>query len=110
MIIRNATGDDLTRIKDMEAELCSKHGGGKKLLYAALRHSDFHATYEDPPEHWTAPAYAAFSGILLTHKLGFDQLKTLYSDFDVQRLLLGASWAAVIAGEKPLNRTYRDHV
>jgi hypothetical protein len=113
VIIQGADGDDLGRIEDMERDLCRKHKVGRKSLYAILRQADFHTTYQDPPEHWTTPAYAAFSGVLLTHKLGFDQLKSLHSDFNVQRLLLGASWAAVAAGElkdKPLNRGYRDHV
>jgi hypothetical protein len=70
-------------------------------------------SYEYPPEHWTTPAYSAFSGLLLTHKLGLDPLKSLHSDFNIQRLLLRPSWAVVLAGElkdKRLNRAYRDHV
>jgi hypothetical protein len=70
-------------------------------------------SYEDPPEHWTTPAYSAFSGLLLTPKLGLDQLKSLHSDFNIQRLLLRPLWAVVLAGElkdKRLNRAYRDHV
>jgi hypothetical protein len=113
MIIQGAEGDDLARIQDMEADVARKHRIGRKALYATLRHADFHRTYQDPPEHWTTPAYAAFGGVLLTHKLGFDQLKSLYSDFTAQRLLMSASWAAVASGElseKPLNRAYRDHV
>jgi hypothetical protein len=33
MIIQGADGDDLARIRDMEADLCRKHKVGKKLLY-----------------------------------------------------------------------------
>jgi hypothetical protein len=113
MIIQGADGDDLARIKDMEADLCRKHKVGKKLLYPTLRQADFHKTYQDPPEHWNPAAFAAFSGALLTHKLGFDQLKSLHSDFTTQRLLMSASWAVVTAGDlkdKPFNRAHRDHV
>lgn len=113
MIIQGAEGDDLARIEDMERDLCRKHKVGRKVLYPTLRQADFHRTYQDPPEFWTTPAYTAFSGVLLTHKLGFDQLKSLLSDFTAQRLLMTASWAAVASGElseKPLNRAYRDHV
>ena len=42
-----------------------------------------------------------------------DQLKSLHSDFNIQRLLLRPLWAVVLAGElkdKRLNRAYRDHV
>jgi hypothetical protein len=113
MIIQGAEGDDLGRIEDMEADLCRKHRVGKKLLYPILRQADFHRTYQDPPEFWTTPAYAAFSGVLLTHKFGFEQLKSLLSDFTAQHLLISASWAAVASGElseTSLNRAYRDHV
>jgi hypothetical protein len=114
MIIQGAAGDDLTKVESMEHDLCRKHRIGRKLLYPTLRQADFHATYQDPPEHWTTPAYSAFSGVLLAHKLGFEQLKSLHSDFNVQRLFLAESWAAVAAGEflrdKPLKRAYRDHV
>jgi hypothetical protein len=112
MIIKSAAGDDLARIEDMERDLSRKHKVGRKSLYAILRHADFHATYQDPPEHWMPAAYSAFSGVLLTHKLGFEQLKSLHSDFNVQRLLMSASWSAVASGElseKPFNRAYRDH-
>jgi hypothetical protein len=114
MIIRSANGDDLTTIQDMEVDLCRKHRVGRKLLYPTLRHADFHRTYQDSPEHWNAAAYAAFSGEVLMHKLGFEQLKSLYSDFTAQRLLLSASWANVVF-EELLNlpaakRAYRNHI
>jgi len=113
MIVQGAAGDDLAKIQDMEYGLCRRHRVARKLLYPTIRHADFHRTYEDPPEHWNAAAYAAFSGDVLAHKLAFEQLKSLYSDFTAQRFLLSTSWAAVTATEfqgKPLNRAYRDHV
>ncbi len=113
MIIRSPNGDDLTKVQDMEADLCRKHRVGKKLLFPILQQADFHWTYQDPPEFWTARAYCAFSGTLLNHKLGFDQLKSLYSDFTTRRLLMHASWAAVAARELMENqshRSYRNHV
>jgi hypothetical protein len=107
MIIQGADGDDLARIEDMEADLCRKDRVSKKLLYPILQQADFHWTYQDPPEFWTAPAYAAFSGTLLNHKLGFEQLESLYSDFTSQRLLIDASWAAVVARELIKNKSHR---
>jgi hypothetical protein len=54
MIIRSPNGDDLTKVQDMEADLCRKHRVGKKLLFPILQQADFHWTYQDPPEFWTA--------------------------------------------------------
>jgi hypothetical protein len=112
VIIQGAAGDDRAKIQEMEYDLCRKHRVGKKLLYPILQQADFHRTYSDPPEFWTTPAYAAFSGVLLNHKLGFEQLNSLHSDFTSQRLLMHASWGAVAARElmeKKSYRSYRNH-
>jgi hypothetical protein len=113
MIIQGAEGDDLARIEDMERDLCRKYKVRRKLLYPILQQADFHRTYQDPPEFWTAPAYAAFSAVLLAHELAFKQLKSLISDFTTQRLLMDKSWAAVATRHLIKNeseRTYRNHV
>src|SRR5512133_364738 len=113
VIVKGAAGDDLAKIQDMEYDLCRKHRIAKKLLYLILQHADFHRTYQDPPEFWTPPAYAAFSGVLLAHKFGFEQLNSLHSDFTCQRLLMHASWGAVVARdliESKSHRSCRNHV
>src|SRR2546422_8626436 len=113
MIIRSADGDDEERIQEMEAELCRRHRNRRKQLYPILRHADFHNTRNDRPEHWHPAAYAAFSGTLLKHKLGYEELKALLDDFVRERERHLASWNAVIAEDlqrRSTERSPRDYV
>jgi len=57
-----------------------------EVLYEAIRHADFHETGNGPGEpdkleHWNLAAYAAFSGIMVQHKLSPEQLRDLLADF-----------------------------
>jgi hypothetical protein len=117
MIIRGASGDDETEISEVEDRLCRKYRLSRKLLYPTLQHADFHRTYRDPERFWTIACYAAFSGEVLTHKLGYGPLNALLRDFASECAAHRASWDALDAelfkneGPKiPDRRQLRDHV
>jgi hypothetical protein len=113
MITRGSDGDDEEKIVEMEAGLCRKYRIAKKLLYPALRHADFHQTYEDPERFWTPACYAAFSGKLLSHNLAYGPLSALLADFARESEVHRASWQAVqVEGmfSRAYERTLRDHV
>lgn len=95
MIIKGANGNDEQRISQMEEGICRRNRIARRQLYPALCQADFHETYKDPARFWSPPCYAAFSGKVLTHRLGYEGLKALLEDFTHERELLRPSWAVV---------------
>ncbi len=71
----------LALLQAWERRLCSRYKlKSTEVLYEAIRHADFHETGNghgepDKPEHWNLAAYAAFSGIMVQHKLSPEQLR-----------------------------------
>ena len=70
-----------------ERRLCARYKlKSTEVLYEAIRHADFHETGNGPGEpdkleHWNLAAYAAFSGIMVQHKLSPEQVRDLLADF-----------------------------
>jgi hypothetical protein len=76
----------LRLLQAWERVLCKRYGlESTQVLYEALRHADFHATgisgVPDEIEHWHLAAYAAFSGLIVRHRLNGQRLQELLSDF-----------------------------
>jgi hypothetical protein len=73
-------------LESWEKLLCSRYRlKSTEVLYEALRHADFHATgvslEPDKLEFWNLAAYAAFSGVIVRHRLTPERLQELLSDF-----------------------------
>jgi hypothetical protein len=76
----------LALLEAWEKLLCSRYSlKSTDILYEALRHADFHATrHHDAPdsiENWNLAAYAAFSGLIVRHRLTPERLRDLLADF-----------------------------
>ena len=81
----------LALLQAWERRLCSRYKlKSTEVLYEAIRHSDFHETGKgagrsDKIEHWRPACYAAFSGVIVCHKLSPEQLRDLLTDFRARR-------------------------
>jgi hypothetical protein len=72
----------LALLEAWEGSLCQRYGlKSMELLYEAIRHGDFHQTYKDPAQYWTGANYAAFSGVIVSHRLTPQKLRALMADF-----------------------------
>ena len=77
----------LALLEAWERRLCARYKfKSTEVLYEALRHADFHETGNGPSEpdnleYWNLAAYAAFSGIIVRHKLSSEKLRELLADF-----------------------------
>jgi hypothetical protein len=77
----------LALLENWERRLCARYTlKSTEVLYEALRHADFHETGNGPSEpdkleHWNLASYAAFSGVVVRHKLGPEQLQDLLAHF-----------------------------
>jgi hypothetical protein len=81
----------LALLEAWERRLCARYKlKSTEMLYEAIRHADFHETGNGPSEpdkveHWNLAAYAAFSGVVVRHKLSPEQLQNLLADFRARR-------------------------
>ncbi len=98
-----------TDIEQMDARLSKKHKLSPEDLYPALRHANFHKSFDDAPEWWTIGAYASFSGECLSHKLGCEQLKALLEDFDQARAALVHGWPVAVGFIAKLKAKHRSY-
>jgi hypothetical protein len=76
----------LALLEAWERRFCKRYGlESTEVLYEALRHADFHATgtsrKPDKIEDWNLAAYAAFSGVIVRHRLTPEKLRDLLGDF-----------------------------
>jgi hypothetical protein len=94
----------LALLEAWEKLMCSRYRlKSTEILYEALRHADFHATGVslklDQLEHWNLAAYAAFSGVIVRHRLSPEQLRNLLRDFQNYRDLGLAAKKQITATE-----------
>jgi hypothetical protein len=88
----------LVLLQQWESVLCQKYAlTDVEMLYEALRQANFHSgcgvvKVADPPRFWTPGAFAAFSGVIVEHRLSPEQLRALLADFN-GRVSLGIAAA-----------------
>lgn len=80
----------LELLETWERLLCARYGlKSTAILYEAIRHANFHATgasrTPDKIEDWNLAAYAAFSGVIVRHRLTPERLPDLLADFQARR-------------------------
>jgi hypothetical protein len=127
----------LALLQGWEKRVCVRYKlKSTEELYEAVRHADFHETgsghnLPDKIEDWNLSAYAAFSGVIVRHRLSPEQLRDLLAEFrarhdfglaakknmsaaefveEIDEALTEAAFKALVERDGPDMRQVRDHV